>query len=1373
MIDNTFFEDPIDSLPEALRNYELTTKELRICQILSVLNPKGPKRTHIETIMSVLRPSLSELTIKKSHITTIINDIQKKGLLVQVLAGFCMNPLVVNNIALHARKEMEIMGLIRIYLTPMHRNQQSKVYIRFSLLIQDDDFFNQYINENVFLDQFYNIELIIESMMELGGLKYSHTLLHQLDSTQKHLFYNVYVKHLHLYPHMSNDFVEHFSNVDLSFKEDLIYNYLSFANLYLNPQQIVEHARILDADEDASFYVELLRGNTNTALKMANNFLIRQQFEHVHKRKELPGLFGLLYGIALIKQGEPKSLTLATTFIKNTIKEIPRGEMEIDLAHRYFANGLIKFASMKMGKQRFELWEASNGAKNQASEIYKNTLLTWIGEPCKDLVLADEKNLQSKYFKDPRATSDRIKYEQQYHLANSIDSAQGEEVVQHMQQQLGIVPLASLFAPEAPWKEVLNLLTTTATEINQPKVSIDNSKKRIIWHFNPMASDLKAMEQNQTKSGWSKGRLRSIESLKKTVPSYLSKSDIQVLSICQDKKSFFGRTLFDEEKMFQYLSTHPHVYHAEPPHKALEIRIEYAQLIAEKVAQGTRVTIAPRDRKNPITRESEQRYVFTIWSKHLHLIINKLEQLDVPEIMIPLSENKQVKQLIQQIEKEIPVRGNLSSTETQQIESEGKLIVQLTPEGENLHIEVLVRPIETEPLTLVPGQGTQHINLKTKNGTPLRIERDKQAEINNFTTLCRKIPLLKSLNIENTELDTEDNLEILDFLRDLRALAPEVDVIWPKGERIKVSKVLHRGDLTIEVNQNNQWFTVDGKLQINDDVVITLQQLLKQSVDQRLNYIKLDDNHYIALENKLRNKIEAFASVATTNNGDVEIHHLAHHALEQLIDEVPNVIVDNGWKAHLQKMDVLRNYQPSLPNGLDAELRPYQVDGVFWLDRLYAWGVGACLADDMGLGKTIQAIAILLKHAQEGPSVVLAPSSVCGNWHKEIRRFAPGLRTHQLKSQNRTQTIESLQANDVLILSYGLIQSNPSLLAERSWNIAILDEAHAIKNANSIRSKAVMQLRAKFRLLTTGTPIQNHIGEIWNLFQFLNPHMLGSYAEFKDRYVQPVNDDLARKKRSALNRCISPFILRRNKHDVLDDLPQKTEIALKVQLSEGERNIYEAIRQNAVAQIEENKKSGGSKHLQILAEITKLRQASCHPQLVIPNSDVPSAKLEALETLIDDLRSAGHQALIFSQFTSHLQLIQKMLQRNGLSHQYLDGSCSIQQREAAITAFQSGQSDLFLISLKAGGVGLNLTAADYVIHMDPWWNPAIEDQASDRAYRIGQTRPVTIYRMLAEDTIEEKIVELHHKKRDLADHLLKGTSQSANISSEALFQLMK
>jgi SNF2 family DNA or RNA helicase len=337
----------------------------------------------------------------------------------------------------------------------------------------------------------------------------------------------------------------------------------------------------------------------------------------------------------------------------------------------------------------------------------------------------------------------------------------------------------------------------------------------------------------------------------------------------------------------------------------------------------------------------------------------------------------------------------------------------------------------------------------------------------------------------------------------------------------------------------------------------------------------------------------------------------------------------------------------------------------------------------------------------------------------------------------------------------------------------VLDEGQAIKNMTTKRSQAAMTLRGEFKMIATGTPIENHLGELWNLFRFINPGLLGSLERFNQRFAVPIERDQDEKARHRLKQLIQPFILRRLKSEVLEALPSRTEILLRVELESEEAALYEALRQQALDRLAKIDNSDSQKPFQILAEIMKLRRACCHPKLVLPETELGGAKLAVFEEVLDELLENRHKALVFSQFVDHLAIIRGLLDRKGVVYQYLDGSTPASERKRRVDAFQASQGDVFLISLKAGGLGLNLTAADYVIHMDPWWNPAVEDQASDRAHRIGQQRPVTIYRLVTQGTIEEKIVALHHQKRDLADQLLEGTGASVRLSAEEMLRLLQ
>jgi len=318
-----------------------------------------------------------------------------------------------------------------------------------------------------------------------------------------------------------------------------------------------------------------------------------------------------------------------------------------------------------------------------------------------------------------------------------------------------------------------------------------------------------------------------------------------------------------------------------------------------------------------------------------------------------------------------------------------------------------------------------------------------------------------------------------------------------------------------------------------------------------------------------------------------------------------------------------------------------------------------------------------------------------------------------------------------------------------------------------------MNLNGNMRLITTGTPIENHLGELWTLFNFINPGLLGSQGRFNARFAIPLEHRDGREARKRLKKLVQPFILRRTKAQVLEELPPRTEVVLQVELGPEETAFYEALRRQALERLELDDSPAGQKHLKILAEIMRLRRACCHPRLVMPATDLAGAKLELFGEVVAELLENRHKALVFSQFVGHLQILREYLDARNLKYRYLDGSTPPKERKREVDAFQAGSGDLFLISLKAGGLGLNLTAADYVIHMDPWWNPAVEDQASDRAHRIGQLRPVTVYRLVTRNTIEEKILKLHQEKRDLASSLLDGSDMVGRMSADELLKLVK
>ncbi len=449
-----------------------------------------------------------------------------------------------------------------------------------------------------------------------------------------------------------------------------------------------------------------------------------------------------------------------------------------------------------------------------------------------------------------------------------------------------------------------------------------------------------------------------------------------------------------------------------------------------------------------------------------------------------------------------------------------------------------------------------------------------------------------------------------------------------------------------------------------------------------------------------------------------------------------------------------------MPARVHASLRPYQQQGLNWLQFLRAQGLGGILADDMGLGKTLQTLAHIQVEKDAGrltaPALVIAPVSLMGNWHSEAARFCPGLRTLVLHGASRHELADSVAEHDLVIAPYSLLQRDRERWLQLQWHLVVLDEAQNIKNASTNVAQVVSALRARHRLCLSGTPMENHLGEIWSLFHFLMPGFLGSQTRFKEVFRTPIEKQGDGARMAQLRSRITPFMLRRTKALVAGELPPKVESVMPVELTGTQADLYETIRLGMEKTVREALQTKGlaKSQITILDALLKLRQVCCHPQLVpldVAKKVKTSAKLDQLMALLPEMLAEGRRILLFSQFTSMLTLIEAELKKRNLPWVKLTGQS--QKRDAIIEQFTSGQVPLFLISLKAGGVGLNLPQADTVIHYDPWWNPAVENQATDRAHRIGQTQSVWVIKLVAQGTIEERILALQERKAQLAGSL--------------------
>ncbi len=551
---------------------------------------------------------------------------------------------------------------------------------------------------------------------------------------------------------------------------------------------------------------------------------------------------------------------------------------------------------------------------------------------------------------------------------------------------------------------------------------------------------------------------------------------------------------------------------------------------------------------------------------------------------------------------------------------------------------------------------------------------------------------------------------------------------------------------------------------------------------RRKKYFRLKSGDFISLEDSSLALVSELSQGLNLDkkglrSGSVTVPKYRAAYLAEAVKDAPETIQVKRSREFKRLVREMNGYQDSdfeVPQELQASLRSYQKDGFRWLATLAQWGFGGILADDMGLGKTLQMIALL--EMKKESALIVCPASLVYNWESELHRFAPDLRVTAVTGNGEQRQARIREGSGgVLITSYDLLKRDTQEYRDRSFAFLVADEAQYIKNAGTQAAKAVKELSAGCRFALTGTPIENKLSDLWSIFDFIMPGYLYDYGKFREEIEVPVvqGEDAVALKR--LQRMTAPFILRRKKQDVLKDLPDKLEKTIYIQLAEEQRKLYDArvqrIRMELAGQTEEQYRADSIKYL---AELTGLRQICCAPALCYENYKGGSAKTDACLELVEDMIQSEHSILLFSQFTGMLDMLAGAMERRGISYLYLSGRNTKEQRRQMVEAFQNGEAPVFLISLKAGGTGLNLTRADVVIHYDPWWNMAAQNQATDRTHRIGQKNVVTVVKLVARDTIEERIVELQERKARMADQVMEGQAVADHrISREELLELMQ
>jgi superfamily II DNA or RNA helicase len=1103
------------------------------------------------------------------------------------------------------------------------------------------------------------------------------------------------------------------------------------------------------------------------------------------RKQVFPESISWLYPLSLLAQGGPKQLALARRFcISESGKRTPSAH---DDWGRWVNAIDARLGNAPLVASAFSL-QASQYERYSLALFWKVMLAAWLGPDTLGPVNEIGKAIA---FDELRQRLHTCQFSL---LLKMLDSA--EMVL------AGDEPPAGFFVASKgeQWRDVLNALQELAGETASGKTGKDDAEKtRILWTLSlgkhGELHGIKPFEQKRNSRGWSSPKALPLSRF--AADQTLAPADAKLARCLRAERHYANRFNLDLAAAIVALVGHPAVALDSAPGQLVDLVETPPELDVVRKKDKIVLQISP-----PLRPETEGSDYFGAEEKRdaeaLRLITllpdgpqrvrlvrytaaqRRAAQLVSGRFAVPANaEGAQadLNKTLQALAGHFQVHAD-SAQASRQVASESRLRAELAPVGESLSLRLVVAPLGADGPRLPVGSGRVRL-MAAIGGETVGTERNLAAEKKHLESLLDAFPFLEEQeDSENCEWLIDDPELALGLVEALPGLTAIAAVDWPKGKSVRVISV-DAGKLGITVSKERDWFRVSGQAGLDEGLVVQLETLLAAARDKS-RFIPMGDGVYAALTRSLKQKLLDLAAVAEVDKHGSKVPQIAAAWLDEILDGT-ELQASADFRQAIERLRAAQATTPKLPKSLQADLRPYQEEGYQWAMRLAAAGMGGCLADDMGLGKTLQALAVMLERAKGGATLVIAPTSVCGNWLAEALRFAPSLNARIYSEANeseREQLVNQAGPQDVLIVSYTLLQLAQERFAGRNWHTLVADEAQAIKNATAKRSQAVFDLPADFRLALSGTPVENRLAELWSIMRFVNPGLLGTIGRFNERFAGPIERNRDREAQHVLKRLIGPFVMRRTKGQVLQDLPPRTELILSVTPEAAEAAHYEALRRQALNDVSElsDNLSGaqaGQARFNILAQLTKLRRAACDPRLSSPEFGIAGAKVQAFAELAAELTANGHKTLVFSQFVDFLQILRAPLDAAGISYQYLDGATPAAERSKRVAAFQAGEGDLFLISLKAGGFGLNLTAADYVVITDPWWNPAAEDQAMGRAHRIGQLRPVTVYRLVSKGSIEERIIDLHHDKRALADSILAEGDASALPSTEDLVALIR
>ena len=950
----------------------------------------------------------------------------------------------------------------------------------------------------------------------------------------------------------------------------------------------------------------------------------------------------------------------------------------------------------------------------------------------------------------------------------------------------GTTPALTSIRCLSQWELAIQTLRRTLNGDMDSPQSNDASVRMMYVLENENDEYVEVREQNRLKNGeWGKGKSISPVAYKMGNLPFMNDADKRIHQRSMSRM-YDGVHIKD---VITEMTDESRLYVGKYSYQLVNVTEDKPYIIIDKDADGFRirsnVNASQLDDGLLIRHESKTNFSFTRLTKEQAFLYKTL----LNQSVFPLEAEQQIRDILPMLGAQMEIHSDLieGGSTLSMVEGSPVACLQITPhKGEYFHICIAAKPLHGGKKLFMLGEG-EDVYIDEADSIRVRVHRDLEGEKKNLAIIRQELERIYK-NKQNFDpdfikylLDPKEDVDIMEpeyVLSLVEFVQDNPDVMyaeWPKQGRLNLRKIVATGSsfsASIQLSTRGQWFEVEGEVRIDENTVLSMSKLLDLVNKSKSNYIRLENGDFIALGAALRRQLSTINSIAARDKGNIRISPFSAALLDDsTLDGVIKFDTDEYVRTYRKRILDSSEYSPAVPAELKAELRPYQLEGYQWIARLNSWGAGALLADDMGLGKTIQSISFFLLKADEGPTLVVAPASVAPNWMSELEKFAPSLNCKFLNSElSRKEVIDKAGPRDVVVTTYGLLLSVSDFILKKEWKVACLDEAHIIKNRGAKTSGVAMKLNAENRIMLTGTPIQNHLSELWSLFQFVNPGLLGGYSDFSNRFVIPIERDKDEERQEMLERVVHPFMLRRTKNAVLKELPEKTEIYQTIQMSNEESAIYEVIRMRAENMLREL--GDESMDVNVLAEITRLRQASCSAELVEPSWQGPCSKVTALIELLSDVIEGGNRALVFSQFTSFLSIVRDAFDKEGIEYLYIDGSTPVNQRTVLVNRFQKGECPVFIISLKAGGLGLNLTGANYVFHLDPWWNPAIEQQATDRAYRIGQRQAVTVYHLVAQNTIEEKIIRLHERKRALAENILEGTEFSHKLTGKEMLEMV-